>query len=114
MTPGTSTTDDVLEGSRGWLYQEIGEAIEQNKPGFRNGWVSSVRVGEMLGTRRASQRAINEALDALGYHRCKLWAKGRACALIQEGGVRPVLYCTDAVDAFATSVQDYLTAQGYS
>jgi hypothetical protein len=50
--PRTSTTDDAIAESRGGIEQSIMEAIDEGRPGFCGGWVSS--------------GALERLLDALG------------------------------------------------
>jgi hypothetical protein len=111
--PTTSTTEDAMNESLGPIEQEILDLIGQELPGFRGGWISSVRLKEHL-SRQVSWRVLRDALVTLGYKPCPLWQDGRPGALVQEGGVRPRLYCTDAVATSCNSVNDYLTAQDYS
>jgi hypothetical protein len=118
--PFTSSTGAAVAASLGPMEQEILDAVDADLPGFRGGWVSSIKLREHLsdrGRRAVSPRAVGEAMAALGYVVCPLWKGGRApVVMMQEGGAgRPVLYVTAALVASGavTSVSDYLTAQGY-
>jgi hypothetical protein len=69
--PVTSSTKDAVQASLGGVEQEILEAIAEGRPGFANGWVSSVAVERLLdGMRMARSIAHNkrrELLQSLGY-----------------------------------------------
>ncbi len=115
--PETTSTDEAVEESLGALEQEILEAIGSELPGFKGGWVSSVRLREHLDRRNfrsISPRVMRGALDNIGYRPCKLWKDGRANPIIQEYGMRPTLYCTDNINNSAIIIDNYLNAQNYS
>jgi hypothetical protein len=69
--PVTSSTKDAVQASLGGVEQEILEAIAEGRPGFANGWVSSVAVERLLdGMRMARSIPHNkrrELLQSLGY-----------------------------------------------
>lgn len=106
--PITSSTNEAIVQSRGRIEQLIVQAATENVQGFRNGWLSSVRLADMLkdnGIRGASPHALSKAYEALGYHMI-----GRAASVIPfENGKQPNLYCTRK-DAIAA---DYPIDQGY-
>lgn len=69
--PITSSTTEALTASMGGIEQEIVEAVEEGRPGFAGGWISSVAVERLLQTIHAT-RAIphnkrRELLQSLGY-----------------------------------------------
>lgn len=69
--PITSSMAEALTTSRGRAEQEIVEAIEEERPGFAGGWVSSIKLDEML-ERYKLQSAIprnkrREMMQSLGY-----------------------------------------------
>ena len=69
--PVTSSTDAAIAQSLGRVEQEIMEAVEQERPGFAGGWISSVAVDLLMekqgrsGTVAPNQRRA--MLQALGY-----------------------------------------------
>lgn len=70
--PHTTATDEALRLSRTIIEDIIAEAIEGNRQGFRNGWVSSVAVTNLLreaGHRVGGPRSVPAALSNLGYER---------------------------------------------
>ena len=48
VAPRTSTTDMAIKASRGRIEQEIVEAIEEDRPGFAGGWISSLALNKLL------------------------------------------------------------------
>ena len=70
--PETSATNEALRLSRTWLEETIAEAVESGRQGFRNGWVSTVAVTNLLretGHKVSGPRSIPNALLGLGYER---------------------------------------------
>src|SRR5690606_17841484 len=51
--PETSSTQAALVASRGRAEQEVVEAIEQGRPGFAGGWISSKALDDLLERIRA-------------------------------------------------------------
>lgn len=69
--PDTSSTEEAIISGLGAIEQEILEAIEEGRPGFAGGWVSSVHLDLLLENKRAS-RAVppnkrRDLMAALGY-----------------------------------------------
>jgi hypothetical protein len=96
--PTTTSTEDAIAASLGGVEQEILEAIEQGKPGFAGGWISSMALHgllEQLG--RANRVPINARRDMLvriGYdwHPGLLANKGRVNNIVAPDGGKPVLF----------------------
>lgn len=69
--PETSSTREAITSSLGGVEQDIIEAIEEGRPGFAGGWVSSVALDKLLQhTRSAGKISHNkrrEILRQLGY-----------------------------------------------
>jgi hypothetical protein len=65
--PITSSTEEAISASLGAIEQEILEAIEEGRVGFRNGWVSSKQLSILLIGRKVNPRKRAEALKTLGY-----------------------------------------------
>ncbi|WP_439567747.1 bifunctional DNA primase/polymerase [Sphingopyxis sp.] len=76
--PNTSSMGDAIIESRGWLEQMIAEAVDDQRNGFRCGWISTAAVGTLLRERRkeAAARSIGQALGALGYQRIGQLGRG--------------------------------------
>lgn len=107
--PKTSSTAQAIELSRGWLEQTILEAINGNRAGFRNGWISSGMLSKMLTEQHLkppSRQALATAIQALGYRKV-----GQATRLFPSEFLtyQATLYSNrgDAV------LSDYGNAQGY-
>ena len=69
--PRTSSMTEAVELSRGWLEQVLLDAVNGNRQGFRNGWISSGMAMKMLNEQhmRPSPRALSTAIQSLGYHK---------------------------------------------
>jgi hypothetical protein len=69
--PWTSSFDEALRESRGWLEQMIMEAVEDGLDGFRSGWVSTKALSNILFDNRknVATKTIAKALGDLGYHK---------------------------------------------
>lgn len=105
--PKTSSFEAAIVASRTAPEAAIVQAVEQQRPGFRAGWISSAAVQLTLkgADIKVSHLAIGRILKAMGYHQI-----GRAQrAYMQEGSVQPNLWAlsTEAQVAF------YGRAQGY-
>lgn len=69
--PETSSTVSAIRASLGSIEQEVLEAVEENRPGFAEGWISSLAFDQLLEFRRATRQIpINkrkDLLQSLGY-----------------------------------------------
>jgi hypothetical protein len=92
--PSTSSTADALLASRGRAEQEIAEAIEQGRPGFAGGWVSSKAVDDLLDRIRAAvpRSKRREMLLGLGYDYHPHLHDGRTNVVVQPDNAKPRLY----------------------
>ncbi len=54
--PYTSSTPEALVTSRGTFEQEIAEAIEEGRPRFCNGWVSSCAISDLIDEKLRNER----------------------------------------------------------
>lgn len=91
--PITSSTSEAIIASRGRLEQLIIDAVEEGKPGFKNGWLSSVQVSRIIKEDgiRIGPQALKRVFEGLGYFNI-----GRSSrAFMQEGGVQPYLHNLD-------------------
>jgi len=118
--PVTSTTNEALEASLGGIEQEILEAIEQNRPGFAGGWVSSIAVEKLLHDLHASSRLPRtkrkEMMMQLGYVEHPGLPQGRVTRIIPIDQGRPKLFVLAAephlLDLRGDSIIDaYVSAQ---
>ena len=92
--PETSSTAAALIASRGRAEQEIVEAIEQGRPGFAGGWVSSKAVDDLLERIRAPvpRAKRRDMLLALGYDYHPGLLDGRVNVVVQPDNGKPRLY----------------------
>jgi len=95
--PKTSSDAESVAQSLGVVEQEILEAIEEGKPGFVGGWVSSVALATLLEQARLAHRAPKsrrrEIMAAIGYVTHPALRDGRLSqASGIDGNVRPRVY----------------------
>lgn len=106
--PVTSSTAEAIAAGRGNIEQCIVAAVEEGRPGFKGGWISSAAVEELIKTEglRGSHIARGNAIRSLGYHFI-----GRANSkLYEENMKQPNLYSIYK-DA---KITNYVRDQGYS
>src|SRR3546814_20338821 len=65
--PETSSMADAIVESRGWLEQMIADAVDDQRNGFRAGWINTTAITALLrqNQKDASGRSIGPALEAL-------------------------------------------------
>lgn len=92
--PETSSTAAALVASRGRAEQEVIEAIEQGRPGFANGWVSSKALDDLLERIRAHvpRSKRRDLLLSLGYDYHPNLPDGRTNSIVQPDNAKPRLY----------------------
>lgn len=94
--PGSSSTAEAIEASMGAVEQEILEAIEQGKPGFSGGWVSSMAVARLLDdmklTRSIPVNKRREMLQSLDYDWHPGLTDGRVNNYVSIDGGKPRLF----------------------
>lgn len=95
--PITSSTAAAIISGRGRIEQEILEAVEEGRSGFAGGWISSIKLDEMLerrkmGVPRAKRR---ELLRSIGYdwHPALSGNNGRVNNMVQPDNGKPRLFC---------------------
>lgn len=122
--PITSSTEEAVEQSLGSVEHEILEAISEGRIGFKNGWISSKKLDDLLREIRAERKVpINkrrEVLERLGYQWHPFLDKGRVNTPIPlEDGVKPKLFIKIGhismnLKTPAEIVGRYCKDQGYS
>lgn len=67
--PRTSSTDLAIEASRGRAETEILDAIDEGRPGFKGGWVSSRALAKLMEEKRINlpRNKYRETMDGMGY-----------------------------------------------
>lgn len=110
--PRTSSTDEALAESRGWLETMVLEAVERQDQGFRGGWLSSSAIAKLVkdsGQRLPASKTLGFIFKSLGYSRI-----GLAPRVYQQEGLtwKSTLYALDPnADPMAFGLaQSYETA----
>lgn len=106
--PDTSFTEKLMDLSQGAVEQEIVEAVETERVGFRGGYISTFALEQLLDHCRVkvSRGKRGQILEQLGYRHV-----GRASVLImRESGTRPQIYYKG--DDTEPTTQKYIQAQG--
>jgi hypothetical protein len=123
--PPTSSTGEACRASQGPIEQEIREAIEQERVGFRGGWVSTHYLDSLLrevGAERALPRnKRRDVLRGLGYvpHPGLSVTDGRVNNPVAPEGAKSRLYVLAECEAAglvgpAVIASAYTAAQGES
>jgi hypothetical protein len=93
--PKTTATEDAITAGLGTIEQEVLEAVEQGRPGFRNGWISSTALDNLLALMGKSQsiprNKRRQLLETLGYKPHPGLPEGRSTVADTDGS-RPRLY----------------------
>lgn len=93
--PRTTSTDQAIQKGRGSIEQEIFEALDEGRPGFRGGWVSSFAFDNLLAeigkSKQISRERRREIIDGMGYRPHPSLPNGRVLISLPDG-TRPVLY----------------------
>lgn len=104
--PVTSSKNEAIIQSRGRVEQIIAQAVDEGVPGFRGGWLSSVRLAELLKSEgvRVSPHALSKAFVGMGYHLI-----GRTGILPDENYKQPNVYSLKKT----AEIFNYPIDQGY-
>jgi hypothetical protein len=94
--PETSSTAAALAISLGRVEQEILEAVEEGRVGFRGGWISSVFMSRLLDDIGVTlpRRKFREILERIGYFEHPGLRSGRVDNEIMPDNSKPRLYTT--------------------
>ncbi len=101
--PSTSSTEQALRLSMGRAEQEIMEAIEEGRPGFAGGWVSSIALDRLLDQLRAAvpRNKRRGVLQTLGYDYHPGLNDGRVNSIVSPDSGKPRLYVKNGHAALA-------------
>ena len=96
--PMTSTMAEAFTYSRCRFQEEVLIAIEEERPGFRKGWISSIALRQLTTEIRSrmSSKHYTKKLRQIDYIKCPELPQGKASHKLVSGidaGKRPVLYC---------------------
>jgi hypothetical protein len=113
--PKTSSTAEAISAGQGRIEGEILEAIDEGRPGFIGGWVSSKRLDDLLEHSRASKiipRNKRRALmQSLGFDYHPALNDGRVNNIIITEGGKPRLYIrNDHISRNLTTCADVVKA----
>jgi len=101
--PETTSTREAISVSMGGVEQELLEAIDEERPGFAGGWISSMAFDRLLEARRDDKRITRnkrkELLLNLGYIPHPALKDGRVNTPISQEGGKPRLYIKDGIEA---------------
>lgn len=120
--PATSSTTEAIALSAGSVEQELQEAIDQGREGFKGGWISSNALTKLIEdlrlTRSITRNRRANIMKAAGYAPHKKLSNGRAPTVVHQEGGRPILYVIkDHASLGLKTPQDvvnaYVRAQGW-
>jgi len=120
--PTTTSTTEAVTVSLGGVEQEIMEAIGEGRPGFNDGWVSSIALNKLLEARGDKRRVPHnkrrEILTGLGFVTHPGLHDGRVNVLIPPEGGKPRLWILAESPAASLTepamiVKEYCAAQGW-
>lgn len=108
--PQTSSTEEMIEASAGRIEQEVLEAIDEQRPGFAGGFVSSYALDKLLARVRADylvpRNKRTDMMGSLGYVLHPALKGGRLSRSSQcDDGTRPRIYVK------SDTIQHNLTAE---
>lgn len=97
--PRTSSTDAAIEATRNGVERAVMQAIDEGRPGFAGGWVSSIMLRKLLEALPRHLDALNcqqaDMLAALGYVRHPALPgqrPGQVDNVVLPDGAKPVLF----------------------
>jgi len=94
--PTTTSTQEAIEETRGAIEQEVLDAMDEGRPGFAGGWVSSLAVDRFLeqigAARRIPRNKRHAMLEELGLMLHPALSRGRTSNATLTDGGRPKLY----------------------
>lgn len=92
--PVTSSTEESIRASHSLPEQHVMEAVEEERPGFRGGWVSGSRMADLLASvnLRIAPSMRDGLMSNLGYVRHPGLKGGRPNNQVLPDAGRPVLY----------------------
>lgn len=117
--PETSSTEAARRAGLGRMEQEILEAIEADRTGFSNGWVSSYFLDQLMATSKfgVPRNKRREMMKTLGYDYHPALTDGRVHSVVQPDNAKPRLYIKNGhisrnIESQAEVAKAYTKAQG--
>lgn len=113
--PKTSSTEKAIAASLGTIEQEILHAIEEERVGFRGGWISSKALDTLFiekNIRLARNKRI-QPIRAIGYDIHPALPEGKTARSVPPDGVRCRLYCLKDSPGWSLTdpTENYIEAQ---
>lgn len=92
--PTTTSTVHAIKMSASPVEQEIQAAIDEERPGFRGGWISSIKLDALLGQLRykVARNTRRTILEGMGFYAHPALPGGKASRMVMEEAGRPILY----------------------
>jgi hypothetical protein len=114
--PVTSTTHIAISESLGAIEQEVVEAVEQGLPGFAGGWISSLKLDQLLRERNMALKLPpikrKRMLEQMGYILHPALIGGRVNNMVTPDNGKPRLYVKR--DSLASQITEpTATAKAY-
>jgi Family of unknown function (DUF5906) len=113
--PATSSTHKAIEASLGGVEQDIQEAIDEGRPGFCGGWVSSHFVALLPRAERLTSKKRHQILEGMGYvtHPALESYGSRVCNQVLPDRSRSKLYIRRTDTALLQIASPALVAKSY-
>lgn len=118
--PDTSSTGEAINLSRNLFEQEIMEAIDEEKPGFRYPYISGMALDRLIkdrGLGKISYARRRDALGVLGYIPHPHLRDGRSSMLVPQELGKPRIFVLKGKEGDMRPpgdiVNDFIVTQGY-
>lgn len=119
--PKSSSIHDIVRSSLGNVEQHILESVEEDRQGFRGGYISSKCLNDLLVSLKLDNKISpykrKAILESLGYVRHPWLRKGRVDNTIGAEGMKSILYYKGSPGSTQFSPiwvkEDYELKQGY-
>lgn len=116
--PATSSTVEAITAGRGRVEQEIMEAVGEDRPGFAGGWISSIKLDDILERKRLSipRNRRRDVLRSMGYdwHPALENTQGRVNNVVAPDNGKPRLFCKIGSLAWLNLTDAASVAKAYS
>lgn len=97
--PRTSTTGMAISKNRNSFQQYIQDAVDEERPGFAGGWISSNAIKRLMREMRMKEVSVQRFADMLkpmGYIKHPMLINGRVDnPVLEEGTAKPILFIKD-------------------
>lgn len=113
--PVTSSTEEAISAGLGLIEQHIVEAVEQDREGFRGGWISSLALTRLLTEikRDVPPNRRRKLMQELGYDWHPGLKSGRTNGVVLPDAGKPVLF-VKAGHPTSSLADAYAVAKAYT